>query len=135
MSFTIEDRFKIPENEAVVDFILRNGTLSAHDEVAEVLTRSAEGLADVKWYCPDVHRYAYVVLHTGRHRIFGIAFGQRTLAYRLPQQRQAEAVAAGAQPCGDIGHDWMIFDPWKDAGKPLDTRDWCKRAYEYVGKG
>ena len=80
MPWTIDDRFKIADNTAVVDFIVQHTNLSAHDEAADALTQSAQGLSDVGWYCPDVHCYAYFVLHTRRNRIFGIAFGQRGLA-------------------------------------------------------
>ena len=131
MPWTIEDRFKIAGNQAVVDFILRDDTLSAHDEVATALTQSAEGLSDVKWYCPDVHSYAYVVLHTNAHRIFGIAFGQRALAYRLPKERLTEAGAAGGKVYTEIGNDWVVFDPWH-TDQPVNASHWCKIAHDHA---
>jgi hypothetical protein len=48
MPWTIDGRFKIASNEAIVSYIMRQTNLSAHDEVAESLTRSARGLSDVK---------------------------------------------------------------------------------------
>lgn len=130
MTWTIDDRFKIADNEAVVSYIMRQTNLSAHDEVAESLTSSARGLSDVKWYCPDVHGYAYFVLYTGGDRIFGIAFGQRTLAYRLPQEKIAEAVAEGGSVCLEIGDDWVLLDPWRTNGPAAPK--WCKVAHDHA---
>jgi hypothetical protein len=131
MPWTIDDSFKIPDNKAIVDFITRHTTLSAHDDVAESLTRSAQNLSDVGWYSPDVHSYAYFVLHTRSNRILGIAFGQRSVAYRLPRQRIAEAVAEGGKVCSEIGEEWIVLDPWQ-ATKPVDLQRWCKIAHDYA---
>ena len=74
MPWPLDERFRIPENRAILDFVQRDNP-SAHDDVATVLTESAKGMSDAGWYCPDVQSYAYVVLHTQGDRIFGIAFG------------------------------------------------------------
>jgi hypothetical protein len=131
MPWTIDNKFRISGNEAVVSFILKHRELSAHDEVASVLTRSARGLSDVHEYCPDINRYAYVLLHTGAHRIFGIAYGQATLAYRLPQVRIAEAVAEGGKPCPEIGPEWVMLDPWSPNG-PSTVAKCCKIAHDHA---
>ena len=132
MPWAIDDRFKISGNEAIVGFIMRNTTLSAHDEVAESLTSSARGLSDVQWYCPNVHAYAYFVLYTRGNRIFGIAFGQNALAYRLPLERIVEAVAEGGSVCTAIGDDWILWDPWNTTG--ASTAKWCKVAHDHAVK-
>jgi len=129
MPWTIDDRFKTAVNQDVVSFIMRHENLSAHDEIAEWLTRSACGLPDVSWYCPDVQSYAYFILHTLDDRIFGIAFGQRALAYRIPLEKIVEAVADGGRPYPDIGDDWVLFAPGEMAGSEL-IRRWCKIAYD-----
>jgi hypothetical protein len=131
MPWTIADQFKIFENKAVVDFILRDETLSAHGDVAEVLTRSAQGLSDVKTYCPDLQNYAYMVLHTSKNKIFGIAFSQSGLAYRLPKERLKKAVAAGGTIFTEIGDDWVVFNPWQSS-QPVTVSQWCKIAHDHA---
>lgn len=131
MPWTIADPFKIAENKAVVDFILRHPALSAHDDGAEALTRSAQGLPDVKRYCPDLHNYAYMVLHTSKKRIFGIAFGQQALAYRLPAERLKEAITEGGKICTEIGDDWAVFDPWQSE-PTVNAGRWCKIAHDHA---
>jgi len=131
MPWTIDARFKTADNRAVVEFILRHPTLSAHDDAAEALTDSAQGLSDARWHCPDVHAYAYVVLHTQEGRIFGIAHGQRTLAYRLPTARIAEALAEGGAVHAEIGPDWVLFDPWQGT-RPGAISRWCKIAHDHA---
>lgn len=131
MPWTIEDRFRTAGNRDVVSYIMRHRNLSAHDEVAEALTRSAHGLPDVQWYCPDVHSYAYFVLHSRSNRIFGIAFGQRALAYRLPRERVAEALAEGWSLCAEIGDDWVRLDPWRTNG-PAAVSKWCRISHDHA---
>ncbi|MGQ0577840.1 MAG: hypothetical protein ACT4PQ_02890 [Betaproteobacteria bacterium] len=109
---------------------MRHPVLSAHDEVADALRESARGLPDVESYCPNVHAYAYFVLHTRSNRIFGIAFGQRSLAYRLPQERIAEALAEGGSVCSEIGEDWVVLDPWRANGTAAPK--WCKLAHDHA---
>ncbi len=123
MSWNLEDRFRIPENSYVLSFIEHENP-SAHDGIASMLTSSARGLRYVRWYCPDVHAYAYVVLHTRNNRIFGIAYGMRVISFRLPNVALAEAVADGGFICDEIGGDWISVT------KNLDV--WCKRAHDYV---
>ena len=47
MRWTIDDRFKIADNTAVVDCIVQHTNLSAHDEAVDALTQSAQGLSDL----------------------------------------------------------------------------------------
>jgi hypothetical protein len=131
MAWTLEARFRTPENEAIVAFITRHPDLSAHDDVAEALTRSARHLPDVRRYCPDLHAYAYFVLHTGDSRIFGIAFGQDAIAYRLPETAIPQAIAEGATIAVDIGNDWMLWDAWGTTSATTLER-WCKIAHDHA---
>lgn len=82
MPWPMDDRFRTPENQTVIAFIERENP-SVHDDVASLLTDSAKGLSDVVWYCPDPPSYAYMLLRTSGHRIFGIAFGMSATAIRL----------------------------------------------------
>jgi hypothetical protein len=129
MPWTIEERFKTAANAEVTAFILARPTLSAHDEVADVLTKAAKPLRDVGVYCPNFAAYAYVLLHTRDATIFGLAYGQRGLAFKLTGEDAAAARAAGAQPCPEIGPSWLVFDPWA-GGTPVDAAVWCKRAHD-----
>ena len=95
MSWPLDEKFVTPRNEAILAFIRREQP-SAHDDVASVLTGSAKGLTGVQWYCRGVHRYAYILLHSGDNTIFGIAYGMQALAFRLPPAMIPGAVASGA---------------------------------------
>lgn len=108
----------------MVAYILANPMLSAHDDVASALARSAQGLSDVESYCPNPQSYAYAALHSGG-RIFGLAFGASGLAFRIPAPLREAALAVGARP-SEIGGDWMEFEPWGD------LRAWCKAAHDHV---
>ena len=131
MPWSLESRFEIAANAEVLAFIAAQQP-SAHDDVASALIESAAGLPGVGWYCPDPHRYAYVVLHDRQHRIFGIAFGMRVLAYRLPRERRAEALSSGGSPCGEVGAEWIAFPPWEGAEPGVRLRRWCGIAFEYA---
>jgi len=135
MPWPVDERFRIPENRAILDFVQRDNP-SAHDNVATVLTESAKGMSDAGWYCPDVQSYAYVVLHTQGNRIFGIAFSMSGLAYRLPPERVPGAVAEGGRVYPEIGDDWVVLDPWPPDEPPAVTferlRHWCKIAHDHA---
>jgi hypothetical protein len=130
MPWPLDDKLKIGANKDVIAFIQRVNP-SAHDDVASALTDSATGLSDVKSYCPDLHAYAYVVLHTQANRIFGIAFGMNALVYRLPADVLPEALAEGGKAYEDIGADWVLFEPWN---QPMRLRHWCKVAHDAAVK-
>jgi hypothetical protein len=125
----LPEPFRTPHNEAVVRFVEGLPDLSAHDEVASALIASARGLPGVMSYCPDAQRYAYVVLHTREHRIFGLAFGMRVLSYRLPDARREEAQSEGGSACADVGGEWIQFDPWQSS---VNAQKWCRVAYRHA---
>lgn len=134
MPFGIDVRFDLPENRAVVDFIRRTNP-SAHDDVLSSLIRSAASLG-ATWYLPDPYGHSYAVLHTETSRIFAIVFGMRGLAYRLPRNLVAQAVADGGEVCSEIGEGWVRFEPWS-AGEAIPVSDarlkrWCKAALYYA---
>ncbi len=135
MAWPLNAKFRIAENEDVLAFIERENP-SAHDDVASVLTASAEGLPDVQWYCPDALSYAFMVLHTRDNRIFAIAFGMSGLAYRVPPKQIPEAAAEGGSPCSQIGADWILLAPWPRGAAPQaaapNLRHWSKIAHDYV---
>ena len=130
MAWPLDDRFRITDNRAILAFIERVNP-SAHDDVASILTRSAEDLRGVKWYCPDVHRYAYFVLHTRQQRIFAIAFGMNAIAFRLPRSLHPDALTAGGTVYAEIDEEWIM---WQRT-QMLDTKRWSKAAHDYAVGG
>ena len=130
-TWKIDRRFDTPPNASVLAF-LRANHLSAHSDVADELVRSAEGVAGVEPYCPDLPHYAFVMLHLEDSTIIGLAYGQSGLAYRLPDSRIAEAGRAGAQPAEGLGSNWFLLEPWSDTETLQESRrrlaHWCRVA-------
>jgi hypothetical protein len=130
VAWPLDERFRTADNRAIVTFIERMNP-SAHDDIASILISSAKDLPDVRWYCPDTARYAYVVLHTPRSRIFGIAFGMDALAFRLPRLLHPDALAADGTVYAEIDDEWI---QWRRTTM-LDTKRWCKGAHDYAVGG
>jgi hypothetical protein len=130
-TWRIDSRFDRQQNTHVLAF-LRAHNPSAHSDVAEELLRSAERVPGVAHYCPDLDRYAFVVLHLADSTIIGLAYGQSGLAYRLPASHIVEAERHGAWPAEEIGAGWVHFSPWSDAETLAESRHrlahWCSIA-------
>lgn len=124
----IPQSFLIPWNAEVTAWIARRPDLSAHDDVASFLTDAARGLRDVRSYCPNPRAYAWVALHLASGRIFALACGQSAVLLRLPTERVAAALAAGATAQPEIGADWVQFRAWDMA--PTAAAAWCKIAHD-----
>jgi len=74
MSFLIDltdERFKIPANQAVIDYIRRENPF-AHSDIGAELIRSAKLVPDAQYYCPSFSSLAYVALHTKANIVFAI---------------------------------------------------------------
>lgn len=128
MAWPIDESFRTDANAEVLRF-LRQGSPSAHSDVAEELTRAASGIAGLRSWCPDPARYAFVVLHREDRTIVGIAFGQAGLAFRLPEDRIVEALRDGGSIAVELGPTWARFEPWT-AHESLDQSRrrlarWC----------
>jgi hypothetical protein len=106
-----DPRFLGTDNEAVIEFIRRANPF-AHSDVGSLLLELGKGITGAHAYSPSYKQYAYVVLHTDVSRIFAIAYGQRGLAFRLAAPSYSEALADDGTAAGDIGPDWVAFDPW-----------------------
>ncbi|HEU4334263.1 MAG TPA: hypothetical protein VFT32_07185 [Candidatus Eisenbacteria bacterium] len=129
MPWTIDEKFRVPGNEEIVTFVERHPNLSAHGDVAELLTRSAEGLRGAGRYCPDLHAYAYIALYTMQRTIFAVAHGMSALVFRLPKGSIPGALAEGAAVRHEIGETWVDFGGVGFGGR-VDLRRWCQIAYE-----
>jgi len=127
-----DERFKTDDNRDVIEFIRRTNPF-AHSDVGDRLIRLGQAIARAHHYSPSFASYAYVVLHTESCRIFGIAYGQRGLAFRMPEALVTEALADGARPCPEIGPGWVAFDPWPVDIPTAETlqrlQRWCERAF------
>lgn len=130
MAWMLDPRLRTAANACVLALLEREPSLSAHDDLAQILSRSARGLAGVRSYCPDPAGYAFVALHDRADRIFALAFGQSTLAFRLGAQHAAQAQAAGARPCTALGPRWACFDAFAAPG--FDASRWCALALAAV---
>ena len=130
-AWKIDSRFDTHQNAHVLAF-LRARNPSAHSDVAEELRRSAEGIPGVAHYCPDIERYAFVILYLEDSTIIGLAYGQSGLAYRLSGPRSIEAQRHGAWPADELGAGWVHFSPWTDAETLVESRrrlaHWCRIA-------
>jgi len=115
--WNIDSRFEIAENASIVGF-LRRTMPSAHSDVAAALIQSADGIGGVHHYCPAPARYAFVVLHLSDFSIFGLAYGQSRLAYRVPGERIAQALGDGGSRAPELGPRWVMLEPWSD-NEPL----------------
>lgn len=129
-----DPRFRIAGNEDVLDFIRRANPF-AHDGVGTILFELGDRLPGAHAYCPLPSSYAYVVLHTTESRIFAIAFGMRTIAFRVAAP--ADAPADGGMPAPEIGPSWVSVDPW-DRGARTEARErltrWGERALRDVNE-
>ena len=127
MAWDLDDRFQIKENEAILAFI-QDKNPSAHSDITDLLIRSAADLPDVRWYCPDLWGYTYIVLHTQKNVIFGLAYGMSAIAYRLPVDRIDAALAAGGKTGPSPGEGWVVWEGvWS-----LNVKHWCKVAHDHV---
>ena len=125
-----DPRFVTDDNADVVEFI-RKANPFAHSDVGSVLFELGKTTAGALAYCPVPSVYSYVVLHTDRNRIFAIAFGMRGLAFRLAESELSEAAGDSGVAAGEVGHDWMRFEPWtREAREIVHSRlqKWCDRA-------
>ena len=90
MSFLIDltdERFKIPSNQAVIEYIRRENPF-AHSDIGAVLIRLAKLVPGAQYYSPSFSSLAYVVLHTEANLIFAIAIGMLKIDFRLsPRSR------------------------------------------------
>jgi hypothetical protein len=138
MTFLIDltdERFKIPENRAVIEYIQRESP-SAHSDIGSVLIRLARFVPGAQYYCPSFSSLAYVVLHNNANLIFAIAIGMLKIDFRLPHALVSETRGRGEGAHSDIGADWLSVRPFP-RGEPraiVDARlnRWCEAAYQYA---
>jgi hypothetical protein len=138
MSFLIDltdKRFKIPANQAVIEYIRRENP-SAHSDIGALLIRLAKLVPGAQYYCPSFSSLAYVVLHTEANLIFAIAIGMLKIDFRLPHALVTEEIGRGEAEHSDIGADWLSVRPFP-RGEPRDVVDarlkrWCEAASRYA---
>src|ERR1700738_914686 len=113
MTFLIDltdERFKIPANGAVIEYIRRENPF-AHSDIGAVLIRLAKLIPGTQYYCPRFSSLAYVVLHKA-NLIFAIAIGMLKIDFRVSAALVSEAMGRGDAEHSDIGADWLSVRPF-----------------------
>ena len=138
MAFLIDrtdEKFKIPPNGAVIEFIRRVNPF-AHSDVSDLLMRLGKQVPGAQHYCPSFSSFGYVVLHTGTNLIFAIAIGMLKIDFRLPPALIREALERGEAEPSEIGADWLSARPFPrgEARAAVEARlaRWCEAAYRYA---
>jgi hypothetical protein len=117
-------------NRAVLAYVEK---LSAHSDIADVLTSAVKPLGDVQLFCPDWQAYRYVVVST-RGVIFGLAVGMDTVAFRLDERMKARALLTGGVAYPQCGDEWVaVVHHQADSDWPaVDVRFWALKAYVHA---
>ncbi len=139
MAFLIDltdERFKIPPNRAVIEYITRHNP-SAHSDIGSLLIRLARRMPGAQYYCPSYSSLAYVVLHTeAANLIFAIAIGMLKIDFRVPVAFVREAIAAGEGEQSEIAVDWLSVAPFPkgESRAVVEARltRLCETAYQYA---
>jgi hypothetical protein len=130
-----EERFKIPVNHAVIEYIRRQNPF-AHSDTGDKLIKLAKRIPNTRYYCPSYKSFAYIVLHTDADAIFAIALGMLSIDFRLPAVVVIDAVANGSGKASPIGTDWLSVSPFPRglAASANDARllQWCTAAHTYA---
>jgi hypothetical protein len=119
-----------PINERVLGYL--NG-MSAHSDIADVLTAATKPLGDVQVFCPNPSGYGYVLVSTN-NVAFGFAAGQHTIAFRLDEKMKTRALATGGLALPECGADWVaVVHRRPDSDWPtVDVRFWALKAYVHA---
>jgi hypothetical protein len=130
-----EERFKIPANHVVIEYIRRENPF-AHSDIGDKLIKLAKRIPNTQYYCPSLASCAYVVLHTNANVIFAIALGMLSIDFRLPAAVVIDAVAKGDGKVSLIGDDWLSVTPFAK-GLAVSANDarllqWCTAAHTYA---
>ena len=138
MTFLIDvtdERFKIPANRAVIEYIGRENPF-AHSDIGDMLIRLSKPVPGAQYYCPSFSSLAYVVLHTKANVIFAIAIGMRKIDFRLPPALVSRATGRGEGAHSHVGADWLSVRPFPRGGPRAEVdarlKRWCEAAYQYA---
>src|SRR5579872_4910662 len=138
MAFLIdvtEERFKVPANHAVIEYIRRANPF-AHSDIGDLLIRLTKRIPNSHYYCPSFRSCAYVVAHTKADVIFAIALGMLSIDFRLPAALMTEAIASGNGKASSIGGDWLNVIPFQQgllaSANEARLMRWCEAAHTYV---
>jgi hypothetical protein len=103
-------------------------SLSAHSDVAGVLSAALRPLGDVHVFCPDWRQYRYVVASTSGI-VFALAVGMDTIGFRLDERMKSRALASGGMPYRECGDQWVLFTLFRDDWPKADVEFWARKAY------
>ena len=123
------------ENSTLINYLQKTQP-SAHADMVELLVNSAEGLADVTFFCPDSDNHAYYLAHTSGGVVFAAVMGMSVLLYRLPKQAVSGALAKGGEIFNELGGNWITFNPFwperHDEHRMRDLQHWCRLSYHHA---
>lgn len=130
-----EERFKIPANRAVIEYIRRENPF-AHSDLGDLLIKLTKRIPNTHYYCPSFRSCAYVVAHSKSNVIFAIALGMLSIEFRLPATSTIDAIADGGGKASPIGDDWLSVVPFQK-GLTVSANEarlmrWCEAAYTCV---
>jgi hypothetical protein len=130
-----EERFKIPANHAVIEYIRRANPF-AHSDIGDLLITLTKRIPNTHYYCPSYRSCAYVVAHTKADVIFAIALGMLSIDLRLPTTLVTEAIASGSGKASSIGDDWLSVTPFAKGlavvANEARLLHWSEAAHSYV---
>ena len=117
-------------NERVLAYL---APLSAHSDIATVLSDAVRPLGDVQLFCPDFARYRYLVAST-QSVVFGFAAGSNTVAFRLDPRMKERALATGGEALPECGEDWVaVIHAQPDSDWPeVDVGFWARKSYVHA---
>lgn len=130
-----DERFKLPANHAVIEYIRRANPF-AHSDLGAQLIKLSKFIPKTHFYCPSFANCVYLVLHTDANVVFAIALGMLSIEFRLPIALVSDAVANGDGKASPIGDDWLSVTPFARglAASANDARllKWCEAAHTYT---
>jgi len=130
-----DERFKIPANADVIDYIARANPF-AHSDLGQRLIDLKGGLSEATVYSPSFKACAYVVLHNPANVIFALAADMRDLSFRLPLAMHEEIRARGGAKPSRIGGEWLDLAAFPPGGQtPAGEQrlaDYCAAALRHA---
>ena len=108
---------------------LARGDLSCNPDLADHLIQ----LTDASWrtcvaWSPSFADARVVALIASR-RLFAIAYGMRSIAFRVPKKLRDVALRTGGERAPEFGASWARFELWRDHWPTPDLRFWIDRSF------
>jgi hypothetical protein len=118
----------VDRNQDILSFLERVQP-DCHSDNCQVLVDAAVKQCG-EWigFSPSFKSYGYTALITNRV-IFSLAFGQRSVYFRLPDPFHEIALATGGVPANEIGWQWVEIELFRTNWPTPDVPFWTLKAY------